>query len=503
MSRTDLEPAPPAAPTSAPQTPTVERTLTTSGLVGLLLGGTLSTYTFGSMNDALPVIGRELGASGGTLSLLLGGFACGFAAVLIIAGRLGDRYGRRLLFRIGIAAFAVTSVAAGFATGIEQLVVLRVLQGVAAGVFMPQVLSTIQATTTGAARIRAVSAYAAVLGFGTGIGQVLAGALIGLDLGGTSWRPVLWFGAVLAGGVLIITERVPQTRSDQPAAADLPGTVMMAGFLAALVFALSMGPSLGWPVWSVIMILGAVLLAVIFYRHELRAESRGRIPLAPPSILRIPVLRVGLIMALIFFVGYGGLMNVCALMTQAGPQDGGLGQSAMMSGITVLPFVVAYVIASMLVGRIVRRVGDRIMIIGGVLQGIGLVTMAGVALYLGSGGQLGNPGAGPDPVITALAIQLPFMITGAAQAIMFGPMMQTVMSQVPLTAAGLSGGLVNTVQQTGFGLGVAVVGSAYHWIAQGHGAVVGFAGGALVDAAAAVIFVVLALRLRRRALATT
>ncbi|HEY9293849.1 MAG TPA: MFS transporter [Microlunatus sp.] len=496
MSRTDLDRGPDLASTDLVSPPAVvphpaAPSLSTSGLVGLLLGGALSTYTFGSMNDALPVIGRELGAGGGSLSLLLGGFACGFAAVLIIAGRLGDRYGRRLLFRIGIAAFAIVSVAAGFSAGIEQLVVLRVLQGLAAGVFMPQVLSTIQATTSGAARIRAVSAYAAVLGFGTGVGQVLAGVLIGLDLGGTSWRSVLWFGAVLAGGVLIITDRVPHTRSDRPAAADPAGAIMMATFIAGLVFALSMGPSMGWPVWSVVMIIGAVVLAVIFYRHELRTERRSRIPLAPPSILRIPALRTGLIMALIFFLGYGGLMNVFALMTQTAPQEGGLGQSAMLSGITVVPFVIAYVITSMLVGRIMDRVGDRIMIIGGVAQAIGLAAMAGVAMLLATGAST------PDPVLTALAIQLPFMITGAAQAIMFGPMMQAVMVQVPLSAAGLSGGLVSTVQQTGFGLGVAVLGSAYHWLAQGHGALVGFAAGVGGDAVAAVIFIVLALRLNR------
>ncbi|WP_157683490.1 MFS transporter [Microlunatus soli] len=463
--------------------------LTASGLAGLLLGGLLSTYTFGSINDALPVIGRDLGASGAELSLLLGGFACGFAAVLIIAGRLGDRFGRRTVFRIGIVAFAVASAAAGFSTGIETLIALRVVQGLAAGAFMPQVLSTIQATTTGAARVRAVSAYAAVLGCGTGVGQVLAGALIGLDLGGTGWRPVLWSGVLLAGVALLATVRVPQTRSATPSSADLPGAIMMALSIAALVYALSIGPSAAWPPWSMIMIGGAVVLAVIFYRHERRTERSGRIPLAPPSILRLPALRLGLIMAGVFFIGYGGLMNVFALMSQSAPGEGGLGLSAMLSGVTVIPFVIAYVIASMLVGRLMTALGSVIMIVGALAQIVGLVAMAITGYLLA--------GADADRLTVAVAIQIPFMITGAAQAIMFGPMMQTVMVEVPVSAAGLSGGLISTVQQTAFGLGVAILGGVYRWIAASSGALIGFATGVITDAVAAVCFVVLAFRLRR------
>jgi MFS family permease len=455
----------------------------------LLVGGLLSTYTFGAVNDALPVIGHDLGATGGALSLLLGGYAGGFAAVLIISGRLGDRYGRRTIFRIGIAAFAVTSVAAGFSTGVTTMIILRVLQGLAAGAFMPQVLSTVQATTTGPARVRAVAAYAAVLGFGTGVGQVLAGALIGLDLAGTGWRPVLWSGALLAVLALAATARVPQTRSTEPSSADVIGAAMMAIFLAVLVFALSMGPSLHWPVWSMIMIAGAVLLMIVFYRHERRIERSGRTPLAPPSILRLPALRLGLIMATVFFIGYGGLMNVFALMSQA-TGGGGLGMSAMSSGITVIPFVVAYVVASMLLSRFLRSLGSMIMISGALAQIVGLLAMAVVVF------ELSRTGSGSMTV--AVAIQLPFVIVGAAQAIMFGPLMQTVMAEVPVVAAGLSGGLVSTVQQTAFGLGVAVLGGTYQLVEGTFGAANGFTAGVLVDAAAAACFLVLALRLRAR-----
>lgn len=334
-----------------------------------------------------------------------------------------------------------------------------------------------------------MSAYAAVLGLGTGVGQVLAGGLIGLDLGGTSWRSVLWSGAVLAVIALPVTAKVPQTRSPAPADADLLGALMMAIFLAVLVFALSIGPTLGWPPWSLIMIVGSVLLAVIFYRYQGRIERSGRVPLAPPSILRLPALRLGLIMAAIFFIGYGGLMNVFALMSQADVGAGGLGMSAMGSGITVIPFVLAYVIASFLVGRIAAAFGSRIMIIGGLAQILGLVSMAVIA------GLVARTSAGPLTI--ALAIQLPFMITGAAQAIMFGPMMQTVMAEVPVAAAGLSGGLISTVQQTAFGLGVAILGAGYRSAAGSSGALSGFAAGVVIDALAAVCFTLLAIRLRR------
>lgn len=106
--------------------------------------------------------------------------------------------------------------------------------------------------------------------------------------------------------------------------------------------------------------------------------------------------------------------------------------------------------------------------------------------------------ADADPLKVALAIQVPFMITGAAQAIMFGLMMQTVLAEVPVTAAGLSGGLISTVQQSSFGLGVAIIGGMYSGIVATSGALAGFTAGAVADAVAALCFVLLAVRLRRQ-----
>lgn len=461
------------------------------GLVGLLLGGSLATYAFGSMNNALPVIGAELGAGRSALSLLLGAYACGFASVLIIAGRLGDRFGRRRVYLAGVTAFAATSVLAGGMTGVAGLLIFRVLQGIAAGVFMPQVLSTIQATTDGRFRVRAVSAYAAVLGFSTGVGQVISGGLIGVDLAGLSWRPVLWLGAALALIALAGSRSVPETRSARPAAADGFGAVMLAVLIAAPVFALSIGPALGWPWWSVGLIISGLVLARIFFGWERRLERTGRMPLAPPTILRLPALRTGLIMAAVFFVGYGGLMNIYALMSQAPFSQQGLDMTAMTSALTLAPFVLSYVIGSFLVGPITRRLHQSTMPVGAVLQAVALATMTGLALMVGPVEEGGVGGI-------AVLLQIPFVFTGLAQAIMYGPLVQNVLSQVPNHAAGLSGGLFSTVQQAALGLGVAIIGGVYAPVAADGGALTGYGAGIAADAIAALIFLGLALLLRRQ-----
>jgi MFS family permease len=165
--------------------------LSSWGLFTLFLGAALPMIDFFIVNVALPTINSSLHASTTTLELVIGGYALGYSLLLVMGGRLGDTFGRRRLFMIGMAAFTLTSLACGLAPSASILVLARVLQGAAAAMIAPQVLSTVQATTTGQRKSRALGIYGAVVGLSVVAGQLLGGVMVSANIGGLWGRSPL------------------------------------------------------------------------------------------------------------------------------------------------------------------------------------------------------------------------------------------------------------------------------------------------------------------------
>ncbi|WP_170134346.1 MFS transporter [Murinocardiopsis flavida] len=451
------------------------------GLFTLLIGGFIATYTFSAVNVALPFIERDLSAPPAALQLVMGAYGSCFALLLIVGGRLGDMFGRHRLFGIGLAAFLVASVAAGLATDINGLVALRGLQGFAAALLMPQILATIQTATSGAARLRALGLFSMTAGIGTAAGQLIGGVLLSADIGGMGWRPVLWFAAVLAAAVLPGVFALPRTRSDAPGRPDVPGALTLGLGVLALLVPLSVGPSQGWPLWTVLLLAASPAALWVFWRWERRVEDRGRLPLVPPSVVRHRAVRLGLVMAGLIFASYGAFMYEFALVTQTG-----LGYSPLESGLSLTLCTLAYAFASVKVGFFERIFGTRVLAAGGVGIAVALVAIGAVVL-------LGWPH--PSPWL----LQPPLILFGCAQAMTFAPLVGTVMAEVPQSVAGLSGGLFSTVQQAALALGVAGYGSVYS--VASHAPSLSFPGAfalcMAVQAVSITLFVVLAARLRR------
>src|SRR6185437_10646479 len=283
--------------------------LTTPGLVTVLIGAFLPMTDLFIVNVALPTIDRDLHASAGMLQLVVAGYALGYALLLVVGGRLGDAVGRKRLFLIGMAAFTVTSLACGIAPGIGVLVAARVLQGAASAMMLPQVLSTIQATTSGQARARALGCYGATGGIASVTGQLLGGLLVSADIGGLGWRPIFLVNVPIGLAGLAMTVRlVPDTRSEDPAPVDVRGTLLLGVATLSLLIPLTEGRSLGWPAWTFVLLIVAPVAAVAFVRAEQSLEERGGVPLVPISLLRLPSMRRGLLLAVPFFTGFGGFM---------------------------------------------------------------------------------------------------------------------------------------------------------------------------------------------------
>jgi MFS family permease len=414
------------------------------GVLVLLAGAFLPIADCFIVNVALPTIDRSLHASGPTLQLIVAGYGIAYAAVLVLGGRLGDRYGRHRLFLGGLLAFIVASLACGLAPTIGVLIAARIAQGAAAAMLVPQVLATAHATLDGERKARALALYGATSGIAAVVGQLAGGVLVHADIAGTSWRPIFLINIPLGLAVAALARHVvPATRSEHPVGIDLPGTLLFGGTLVALLVPLTEGQKLGWPAWTWIVLALAVALAVVTFRVERSLERRGAVPLLPPSVLRLPSMSRGLAMLLPFSLGFGAFMFIFALTVQDG-----LHYNALKGGLAILPMAVLFLCGSVLSPRLIGRYGRGAMAAGGAIQALGLALIIGVML-------------GDWPHVTVLDLAGPLALIGAGQSMLFTGLFRITLADVPAHHAGIGGGTLITLQQSGLALGVATLGTLY------------------------------------------
>ena len=190
-----------------------------SALPVLLAGAFMVVLDFFIVNVALPAVATDLGASQSSLEWVIAGYGLAFAAFLITAGRLGDLYGRRLVYMVGLGLFTLTSLACGLAPSPTALVIARVAQGASAAILMPQVLSTIAVTYRGDDHARALAIYGMVLGLGAVGGQLIGGAMVQTDFLGLGWRGCFLINVPIGIAALLAAPRmVPESRDSAPAA---------------------------------------------------------------------------------------------------------------------------------------------------------------------------------------------------------------------------------------------------------------------------------------------
>jgi MFS family permease len=426
--------------------------LSTLGLLTVLVGAFLPMTDFFIVNVALPAIDRDLTAPAGLLQLVVAGYSIAYALLLVVGGRLGDAVGRKRLFLLGMAAFTVMSLACGLAPDIGALVAARALQGAASAMMLPQVLSTIQATRSGPGRARALGSYAATGGMAAVAGQLVGGLLVSADIGGLGWRPIFLVNVPVGiVGLVMAVRYVPGTRSDDPARVDGRGTLLLGAAILALLIPLTVGRSLGWPYWTVALLAAAPCAAVGFVWAERALEDRGGVPLVPISLLRVPGMRRGLLLAVPFFAGFSGFMFVVALTLQDGT-----GLSALAAGAVLVPMAVGFLGASLSTARLIARFGRRVLTAGALIQAAGL---AAVLAELA--------GSWPHPGLLQMAPGM--LVLGIGQGLIMSPLFGVVLSEVPPGKAGAGSGVLATTQQSSLALGVATVGSLYLVLAAGLG----------------------------------
>lgn len=399
-------------------------------LLATVLGSGISLLDSTVVNVALPALGSDLGASLGQLQWVVNGYTLSLAALVLLGGSLGDRFGRRRVFTVGVVWFALGSLLCGLAPGIGWLIAARILQGVGGALLVPGSLAIISATFVRTDRARAIGTWSALSGVATAIGPLLGGWMVQT----IGWRWAFLINLPLAVVVLLVTLRhVPETSDPQaPRSFDLAGAALAAAGLAGLTYAL-IGAGDGWRP-SVIMV---GLLGVTALGAFVAVERRGRTPMLPMDVFASRQFSAANLVTLVVYAGLGALFFLLVVQLQVVA-----GFDALAAGSALLPITIIMLLLSGSAGQLAERIGPRWpMTIGPLLAGVGAVLLQ----------RVGPDASYATDVLPAVAV------IGLGLALTVAPLTATVLAAVEDRHAGIASGVNNAVARAGGLLAVAAL----------------------------------------------
>ncbi|MBX7189507.1 MAG: DHA2 family efflux MFS transporter permease subunit [Solirubrobacterales bacterium] len=387
-------------------------------------------------NVALPSIGKALDIDEKSLSWVVNSYTLVFGGFLLLGGRLADFLGRRRMFMIGMTLFGAASLAGGFAQTEAWLIIARAVQGLGAAIASPAALSIVTTTfAEGSERNRALAIWGAVAGAGGAAGVLLGGVLT--EWAGWEW--VLFVNVPIAAFVVWqAPQRLVESREEEESerTLDIPGAVTITAGLALLVYGLVDAVNAGWgSSTTMLRIAGALVLIAAFVVIELRSRK----PLVPFSIFRNRTLRGANVVGLLTGMSLFSMFFLITLYLQLV-----LGLSALDAGLAYLPLAVSIILAAGMAGQLVTRLGFKpVVITGMVTVGIALAWFSQIS---------------PDGTYLA-DVLVPSILAGIGLGLTFVPVTIAAMSGTKREEAGLASGLINTSQQVGGALGLAILSS--------------------------------------------
>jgi EmrB/QacA subfamily drug resistance transporter len=386
------------------------------------------------VNVALPSIGAHLHFSRDDLTWVVNAYTLTFGGFLLLGGRMADLLGRRKMFMLGLVVFSVASLAGGLAQSETWLIAARAVQGLGAAIVSPAALSIITTTfADGAERNRALGIWGAVAGAGGAAGVLLGGILTS----GLNWRWVLFVNVPIGIAAAALAPRIlRESRREQAGNSfDIPGAVAVTGGLALLVYAVVDAVNVGWGATRTIVCLAAAgVLLIAFVAIELRQRD----PLMPFSIFRLRTLRGANIVGLLIGMSLFSMFFFISLYLQDV-----LGYSPIKTGIAYLPLAVGIIIAAGVAGQLVTRVGFKPPLIAG------MVLVAGGLLWFSQ-----VPATGGSFLADVLG---PSLLAAFGLGFAFVPVTIAAVTGTEPREAGLASGLINTSQQIGGALGLAIL----------------------------------------------
>lgn len=406
----------------------------------LLGGGFMPPVDFFVVNVALSSIHDSLKATPAEVALVISAYASGYAVFLITGGRLGDLFGRRRCYLLGMTAFAVTNLLCGLAPTAPLLLIGRVLQGMAAALLVPQVLASIRAIyDEERALARALSIYGMMMGLAAATGQFLGGALIHWNPWDLGWRSIFLLKVPVCLAFVVAAWRsVPETGGGQRVQLDLIGAALISLALSCVVVPLSIGRQQGWPPWVFLALVAVVPLTAAFLWHERRLARVGGMPLVDLGLFRIPSFRRGVIVSILFFftTSFYFLFGIY--------QQEGVGVPPLHTGLAILPYGLGLFLGPLLTASLVR-LRPHLLALG---MGVQVAGYALIGLFVA----LHMIGWELSAVV---------FLAGFGQGIAFPRLYNTVLADVPPRQAGLASGITNSALQMGAAASAAAIGTLF------------------------------------------
>src|SRR5438093_329585 len=386
------------------------------------------------VTTAIPVIRRDLHASLENLEWTVNAYTLTFAVLLLTGAALGDRFGRRRVFSIGLGIFTLASAAAALAPTIGALDAARAVQGLGGAIVMPLTLTILSAAVPPERRGLALGAWSGIAGLAVAFGPLVGGAVVS----GISWHWIFWLNVPI--GVALIP--LALTRLDEsygPAnKLDLPGLALASGGLFGIVWGLVRGNSQGWASPEIVgsLTAGAIVL-VLFVLWELRAEA----PMLPMRFFENRVFALANVASLLMFFGMFGSIFLLSQFFQTVQ-----GYSPLGSGLRILPWTIMPMFVAPIAGALSDRIGGaRLMGIGLTLQATGLGSLAAISA----------------PTTPYWQLVVPFMVSGIGMAMFWAPVANVVLAAVRKEEEGQASGAQNAIRELGGVFGVAVLASVW------------------------------------------
>lgn len=448
----------------------------TLALLTLIVALILEIVDLTIVNTALPAIKADVGAGAEASQWIVAGYSLAFALLLMAGGRLGDSFGYRRMFLLGVVGFTVSSAFCGLAANAEQLVAARLLQGATGAIMSPQFMALMQVMFAPLERVSKLALFGLLGGLSAIAGPIIGGLLIEADLFGLGWRIVflinlpIGIAAIVAGSLWL-----PETRSGRPAGYDLIGMLFFGGAVAAAIAPLMRVEGGGWSLASSLSLVAAVTLGWLGWRHVGARVVAHRAALFDPALLSIRSFRLGLSLAIAFSLSSAGFLLIFAFALQVER-----GQTPLVTGLLHMPFGLGAMFGIGVLGRrLLPTIGRWILVAGG------LVMALGVASAMAAIGQTAMSWVVLAPLL---------LLAGTGMGMISGCIPPVTVAQVDRDHAGAASALLKTCQQLGSALGVAIVGSVYFGWPKSS-TVAPSVGGALVVVVALVLCSIVAARL--------
>jgi EmrB/QacA subfamily drug resistance transporter len=388
---------------------------------------------------AAPTISAGLHGGPELIKWLGASYALSLGVLLVTGGRLGDRYGRRRTFLIGIAGFTAASLACGLAWDPASIIVARLIQGAFGALLIPQGFGILGSVFPREHIGKAFSAFGPILGLSAVGGPLLAGVLIDANLFGLSWRPMFLINIVLGVAGLVAGLRLlPRDRGDASVRIDVAGSVLLAGTMLGLLFGLIEGSTSGWTALPIAAMAAGLACFAAFCQRQRTAVA----PLIKPSLLRNRGFTAGLIVGLVVFAAIGGLIYAVSLYLQRG-----LGYSPLRAAVVgFAPVAAGLVIASVASMNLLGRLGRKLTLAGIV------VTVAGVGWLL-----LLVTGSTP----TAASLAPAMTVIGLGMGATFATIYDIAIGDIDPAEAGSASGSLSSIQQLANAIGPAIITTIY------------------------------------------